>query len=679
MEKRRPRRKSDQTKFLILLIAVLAVALIAVICVAVDIPQATAPSSPTTDAQPTGSTAGTQPRPSQTEEKPIALTIKPLFDPEKGTISDRVSFAGTSDPTEPVTVNAAAIERNADGSFQVEVPLAHGENTIVFAHKDQSQSFSVERRYVVESWSPSDARDYNSGATIVLSMSAREGSTVTALLNEKTISLKKAVNQQGSGAAEGFALYTAEYKLPNTNTSDLELGSVTFTAVCDGVTETYLSGPIRCLKTTNIQASDPSVTPAYGDYIDVGSGYIAEVVLYAAETFDGKTTDDYSHPTNAYLPKGTVDYCSTRPVRNGDLEYMLLRCGRRVYTLKKNTPSTQKSKVVDCYVGQLPDHNEIGFVSMETVGKHTVLTLDCLWKAPFYFDLLPQEYAYPGGGADRSYEIVSFTATHIDITFCYATKFEGTVAIPENNPIFKSAELIQNKSDCTLRLHLKKTGGFYGWDSYYNDQDQLCFRFLNPAKVTASDNAYGADLTGVTVMIDVGHGGVDGGATGTDAAGSRWSESGRNMDLAYALRTQLESMGAEVIFNREGKVTLTVDERIQILKNAAPDFCIAIHHNSISGYPDISGFEVYHYNAYSQLAAKQIYKHTKESDAYKSSLMSWHNYYVSRQTCCPVVLTENGYMSNLYDLNGSLDAGVIATKARAMAQGIADYFLLINK
>ena len=522
-------------------------------------------------------------------------------------------------------------------------------------------------------------QSYGSGATIRFEVAARVGSEVTAEFNGKKIALEKSDIQLGSGVPEGFAAYIGEYKLTNTNTSDLNLGVVTYTAEGDGIKEVYTSGTITCKKTTKILASDPSVTPSYGDYINVGSGYIVEIVGYAAETFDGDTKDDYSHPTNNYLPKGTVDYCSTELTQNGKLKYVLMRCGRRVYVDKKNTPATDRTQVADRYIGKLPDHNEIGFVSMQQVGNHTVLTLDSLWKAPFYFDILPQNYAYPDAGANRSYEITSFTATYIDITLCYTTKFTGTVQIPEGNPLFKSAELIQNKSDCILRLHLKKTGGFYGWDCYYNDADQLCFEFLNPAKVSAADNAYGADLSGVTIMIDVGHGGVDGGATGTDAAGNRWSESGRNMDLAYALRKELESMGATVIFNREGVVTLTVDERLLILKNAKPDYCIAVHHNSIGGYPDINGFGAYYYSPFSKLAAEQIYLRTKETDAYKSSLLTWHNYYVARMSTCPVVLTENGYMTNLFDLNNTLDPQVIQKKAVAMAQGIADYFLLINK
>ncbi len=676
MNRRRPQPKWDITKILLVAIAALALILISVICIAVGTSCQTPvePSSPgTSSSSPSSgpSTSGSSP---QTAYVGLIMTTAPAD--QSATVEQTVLFAGTSDPAAPLTVNGKEVPRESDGSFSYAFALAPGENQISFSHKEETYSLTVTRRHVIEYFSPSGSTEYNSGATIHFEVSARENSTVSVAINGSTITMQPSKNQLGSGVAEGFVLYTAELALPSTNTKDLDYGVATFTAVCDGVTETCTSSPIVCLKTNQILASDPGVTPSYGDYIDVGSGYIAEIVTYCAETFDGDTRDDYSHPTNIYLPKGTVDYCSTDLVEVGQLKYALLRCGRRVYIDKKNTPSSVRTKVVDRYIGKLPDHNEIAVASMQEVGNHTILTLDCLWKAPFYFDLLPQTYSNPNGGSNRSYEITAFTATYIDITFCYATKFSGTVQIPTGNTLFQSAEVIQNESDCTLRLHLKKTGGFYGWDSYYNEAGQLCFQFLNPAKVTAAENTYGVDLTGVTVMIDVGHGGVDGGATGTDAEGTRWSESGRNMDLAWALQKELESVGATVVFNREGKVTLTVDERIQILKNAAPDFCIAIHHNSISGYPDISGFESYYYGPFSKLASERILLHTKESGVYKSTGIRWHNYYVSRQTTCPVVLTENGYMSNLFDLNGTLDPATITLKAKALAQGIADYFLM---
>ena len=45
---------------------------------------------------------------------------------------------------------------------------------------------------------------------------------------------------------------------------------------------------------------DPNATPTGGKYINVGSGYIAEIVEYNAETFDGNVSD-------AALKNGSVD------------------------------------------------------------------------------------------------------------------------------------------------------------------------------------------------------------------------------------------------------------------------------------------------------------------------------------------------------------------------------------
>ena len=127
------------------------------------------------------------------------------------------------------------------------------------------------------------------------------------------------------------------------------------------------------------------VTPSGENYINVGSGYIAEVIQANVETFTGTTADDYTHPTNNYLPEGTMDYCDKEFVYGSNTKYVKLRSGHRVYFEKKVYPPVRKEPEVKQYAGYLPDHNEIGVVSLETVGRHSILTLDCLWKAPFYF------------------------------------------------------------------------------------------------------------------------------------------------------------------------------------------------------------------------------------------------------------------------------------------------------
>ncbi len=425
-------------------------------------------------------------------------------------------------------------------------------------------------------------------------------------------------------------------------------------------------------------ASDPGVTPSYGKYMDVGSGYIAEVVTYMAETFNGSTVDDASHPTNVYLPEGTLDYCDMDLVQLGKMSYTVLRSGQRVYMEKKDSPTANMVQVVKRYEGWLPDHNEIGFASMEKSGRHTILTLDCLWKAPFYFDIKPQRYQNPSAGSDRNYSVTAFTAEYVDITFCYATVFEGTVVIPGDSRVFSRAELKQQESDCILRLYLKEKGGFYGWDAYYNDQGQLCFRFLEPAQVSAADNSVGADLSGVKIVIDVGHGGFDPGSVG-ELNGQEIHEADRNMALAQKLRQQLEAAGATVVMTRTTDVKMTVDERNRMLKKEAPNYCISIHHNAIDGFPDYGGFETFYYTPYSMLPTSKVLKRTIQSGVYDKNEMNWHIFFLARQTVCPVVLTENGYMSCEKDLAQTLDETAIGKKALAMAKGIGDYFLEISK
>lgn len=439
---------------------------------------------------------------------------------------------------------------------------------------------------------------------------------------------------------------------------------------------TETSTPTEPSEPTGPTGPSLPTTPSGGKYVDVGYGNIAEIIQLNAETFLGEATDDYSRPTNNYLPQGTVDYYKIIHV-NDDLSYVLLRSGQRVYFKRKIYPPVSWPEVTKRYEGELPDHNEINVASLAVVDNQTVLTLDCLWKAPFYLDLAPQQYANPDAGSGRDYAVASVTVTHVDITFCYATAFEGEINIG-SNPLFKSAEIIKNESDYTLRLHLRKTGGFYGWTSYYNDNGQLCFQFLNPPKATASTGAYGADLTGIKIFIDVGHGGIDGGAAITDASGQKWEEEDLNLNLALKLRDELLKTGATVIINRVDDTNMNTDERVAGLVEASPDICLSVHQNMYGSDSSVSGHWNMYFTPFSQPLSKKIIARIDESDIYKKTTTKWNPFYMTRQSVCPVVCLENGFMTNAYDLSNMLDDAVVARKAQVIAQGVADYFLSIN-
>ena len=541
-----------------------------------------------------------------------------------------------------------------------------------------SKSTGKNRYVIIKSYSPKSATNYQNKLTLSVSATARKGSKVTAKLGKKTVTLKAAKGAKGT-----FIKYSGSFKLNKNTKKDVNLGKVTFKGTYKGKSESIKSGKLVQKRYIVTKKSDQKATPKGGRYVDVGSGVIAEVVAYEAETFNPRSTNDASRPTNNYLPKGTVDYASQKYYYSKGTDkkkqYVLLRYGKQVYKTKDNIPNKGKTTVVKQYYGYLPDHNEVGVSYFTNGTTHTTLKLNTMWKAPFYFEMKPQSYK---NTKTQDYRVSDFTAKYIDITFCYATVFEGKIEIPKNNPLFKSAKIIKNKTsdnkktrDYTLRLYLKEQGGFYGWDSCYDSDGRLVFKFLNPHQVKKSNNKYGANLNGARILIDVGHGGKDGGASGLSP--KNHSEAKQNLALAKKLKKKLESIGAKVYMTRTDNSTSPTDTKLKMLKNLKPDFCICIHHDS-SNSSSANGFGSFYSQPFARDAAYYVKKYTSDTKIYKKTSLAWHYYFMARSSYCPVVLTENGYISNRNDYKKIINSSANDKKAEAITKGIAKYFLSIK-
>ena len=612
----------------------------------------------TTTTTTTTVTTTTTKRPTTTKAPKTELTVTSHKKTATTTNESFTVFAGTSDPLHPLFLDGVEVKRDKNGTFSVEKDLVPGKNTFTFTHKGKTVTYTVTYNFVVmRSHSPDDSRRYESGASFSVVVNARVGSTVTATFRGKTITLKPSAAQEEDGAqSDTFTNYTGSFTLPSDNTTDLDLGKVTFRATHSGVVSTAASGTIVCKK---------AVLPVIG-----------EVVAVTAETFDGDKSDDDSRPTNNYLPQGTVDYVVSHSYF-GDKEYLNLRCGRRVYVSRRNEPSSQILQVSKEYAGKLPDTNQLAVADLIVDQRATYLTLDTVWKAPFLLDLLPQEYTDP---KNQDYTVDAVTCEYLQITFCYADAFTGEIALGEHHPVFTHATVTKEGGNCVLRLYLRRVGGFYGWDASYNEQGQLVFYFLHPAQVTEADNVYGADLSDVTILLDIGHGGKSEGAYGAD---TDHPEAERNYYLALLLKEELERTGATVVLNRGENEDLNAEERCLALKALKPDLCIAIHHDAnTSSRPH--GFGSFHSTLFSVDAARYIYDATMAAGIYSTdpagnrNRLDWHYYFVARMSDCPVVLTENGYMSNAVDFAGIVDHDTNVKKAQAIAQGTAQYFLSIR-
>lgn len=586
-------------------------------------------------------------------------------------------FKGTCDPADTLYIGGKKITPATDGSFSCDVDLKVGKNAITVQHGNDKTVYNVTYRYIIlKSISPDKNSTFDGGSTMVVRATARFGSTVTAKFNGKTITLTQEFLNADAVKPE-FIGYIGSFDLPKGTEVSKSLGAVTFTAKHSSGTETFKSGTITVKKNPIVESDGSAVTPSGGKYMNVGSGYIAEIVCDSAETFDGKTVDDMSRPTNNYLPKGTVDYCSASTVRDpsSGRTYRRLRCGKRVYEMIDNDASKKFTKT---YVGTLPETNTLAINCFDDTQRHTVITLDTAWKAPFYFDLLPQGYK---NASIRDYRFDKETYSYVDITFCYAGALtlgdttDASNLISKNNPLFSRAEIIKNKNDCTLRLHLKNVGKFYGWSAEYNEAGQLVFKFLHPAVVAETDtNEYGADLSKTTVFIDVGHGSSDPGAVASD---NRTTEAYLNLKLALMLKAELEKTGCHVIIDRISNIDLESEDRIKMIKEYSPDLVISIHRNA-STSSRVKGFNTYYFHPYSKAANKAVYDHTIGAGLYSNptnSDVGWHYFFLGRVSDCPVILAENGFMSNSTELANMKNDAFNKKCAVAMTKGVVEYFL----
>ena len=108
--------------------------------------------------------------------------------------------------------------------------------------------------------------------------------------------------------------------------------------------------------------------------------------------------------------------------------------------------------------------------------------------------------------------------------------------------------------------------------------------------------------TKTVIVVDAGHGGVDGGMAGTDGV----DEKDINLSIAWKLRETLKDSGFEVIMTREGdeglyeegssqKKVQDLQNRCKIIAEASPALTVSIHQNSYTD-PSVCGPQVFYYS-----------------------------------------------------------------------------------
>lgn len=191
---------------------------------------------------------------------------------------------------------------------------------------------------------------------------------------------------------------------------------------------------------------------------------------------------------------------------------------------------------------------------------------------------------------------------------------------------------------------------------------------------TAQDNAANTrkpsgSLKGKQIVIDPGHGGSDPGMVGTTFS---TMEKNLNLKTALYVRDYLVAQGACVEMTRAADQKVALSRRVAISESLHADAFVSIHYNSSP--KNVSGLLTFYYSKVDLQLAHELENRLEQSIGLKSNGVSFGNYHVLRENSTPSVLIELGFLSNPHDEAIVRNASYQTKAAKAIANGLADYF-----
>lgn len=211
----------------------------------------------------------------------------------------------------------------------------------------------------------------------------------------------------------------------------------------------------------------------------------------------------------------------------------------------------------------------------------------------------------------------------------------------------------------------------------------LCFKALG------SEVAVGAELPVLKVVVDAGHGGIDGGVVGKKTG---VKESDLNLSIAYKIKEKLTEAGFEAVMTRKTEAGLydttakgfkkrDMQKRKSIVESASPTLVLSVHQNY---YPSSAerGGQVFYLPKHEQ--GKRLAECIQErlnalykAQSVKARKAMAADYFMLRFPM-PSIIVECGFLSSEKD-EALLTQDVFQAKlASAAVAGMIDYLTLIE-
>lgn len=237
----------------------------------------------------------------------------------------------------------------------------------------------------------------------------------------------------------------------------------------------------------------------------------------------------------------------------------------------------------------------------------------------------------------------------------------------EESSLYSSVNITEEEGDTLIDLNLRQGAILWGYVVEYEDGALNIYSKYKPSLSSGSQ-----PLSGVNVVLDPGHGGIDSGALGI-ARLTGAMEKDINLANAVAVKKRLESLGAHVSMVRDTDVNPSLNQRLQYTKDADADIFIALHCNSLVENSDgtkPNGVEVYYYEGISKTLATALAQNISSATGRSNRGAKYSNFKVTLNSYAPSVLVEMAFLTNPWEYDNLRSKDSIYYTANAVADSI---------
>lgn len=184
-----------------------------------------------------------------------------------------------------------------------------------------------------------------------------------------------------------------------------------------------------------------------------------------------------------------------------------------------------------------------------------------------------------------------------------------------------------------------------------------------------------------TIVIDAGHGGIDGGAVGKIT-----NERDINLEYAETLKDVCQNLGMRVVMTRTdenglyspfaaNKKRSDMKKRKEIIEKSDADLVVSVHMNAFPSSAS-RGAQVFYgiENERGQVLAEKVQDSLHNSISYAKATAKKGDFYILNCTSLPGVLVEFGFLSNLEEEKLLVTESYRKSMCQSVAFGILSFY-----